>query len=63
MPRFGGNSRYLLRYLRASLDAPDATPTAVADCLTQPTAMVIDKKTGKLYVTELTGRIVAIPLQ
>jgi len=38
-------------------------PTRVADCLTQPTAMVGDKKTSKLYLTELTGRVVAIPLQ
>jgi hypothetical protein len=35
-------------------------PTRVADCLTQPTAMVGDKKTSKLYLTELTGRVVAM---
>jgi hypothetical protein len=31
-------------------------------CLTQPTSMTLDEKTGTLYVTELGGRILAIPI-
>jgi hypothetical protein len=31
-------------------------------CLTQPTSMTLDEKTGTLYVTELNGRLVAIPI-
>jgi hypothetical protein len=44
-------------------DAPDSTPTVLADCLDRPTSMVLDERTGTLYVAELlTGRIVALPL-
>jgi hypothetical protein len=44
--------------------SPDATPSLVADCLTAPpTAMVLDRKAGALYVTDLGGRVVSIPLQ
>jgi hypothetical protein len=44
-------------------DSPDAVPTLIADCLERPTSMVLDEKTGTLYVAELlTGRIVAFQL-
>lgn len=33
-------------------------PTVVADCLTRPTSMTFDEKSGTLYVTELGGRVV-----
>jgi len=41
-------------------DNPGDPPTTIASCLTRPTAMVLDKKSGLLYVTELQGRIVSI---
>ncbi|MEO7273292.1 MAG: ScyD/ScyE family protein [Vicinamibacterales bacterium] len=34
--------------------------TQVIGCLTAPTAMALDPRTGAMYVTDLTGRIVAI---
>jgi hypothetical protein len=46
-------------------------PTTVASCLTRPTSMVLDEKTGTLYITELgpgpppipgAGRVVSVPL-
>jgi hypothetical protein len=43
--------------------SPAASPTVLADCLDRPTSMVLDEKTGTLYVAELlTGRIVALRL-
>jgi hypothetical protein len=42
-------------------DNPAGPPTVIADCLTAPTSMTLDKKTGTLYVSEDGGRIVAIP--
>ena len=45
------------------VDTPGQTPQVVADCLNFPTSMVLDEKSGTLYVTELVpGRIVAIPV-
>jgi len=44
-------------------DTPAGPPTVIANCLSRPTAMTLDEKSGTLYVTELiTGRIVAIPI-
>ena len=43
-------------------ETPGDSPTVVADCLTRPTSMTLDEKTGTLYVTELGGRIVTIAL-
>jgi hypothetical protein len=56
-PFFGGPGE-VLRFAQ-----PDATPAVVADCLTAPTAMVVDRKAGALYVTDLTGGVVSMPLQ
>jgi hypothetical protein len=39
---------------------PAGPPTVIADCLTQPTSMTLDRRAGKLYVTEYDGRVVAI---
>ena len=36
------------------------TPTLVADCMTRPTSMAFDEKTGRLYVTEVGGRVLAV---
>ena len=41
---------------------PGDPPTIVANCLTRPTSMALDERTGILYVTELAGRLVAIPV-
>ena len=40
-----------------------ATPFALADCLTTPTSMVLDRKSERLVITELTtGRLVTLDL-
>lgn len=61
---FFGSPGSLLRF-----ETPDGAPTVVAGgtvdstfCLTRPTSMTLDEKTGTLYVTEYGGRIVAIPI-
>ena len=41
-------------------DTPNAAPTTLASCLTTPSSMTLDEESGTLYVTELTGRVVAI---
>ena len=42
-------------------DTPASAPTLVADCFARPTAMLLDKKSATLYVTELlTGRLLSI---
>lgn len=44
-------------------ESPTSAPSLLANCLTRPTSMVLDDKTGTLYVAEyLTGRIVAMQL-
>lgn len=42
-------------------DNPSRSPVSLANCLTLPTSMTLDRKNGTLYVSELGGRIVAIP--
>jgi hypothetical protein len=54
-PFFGGPG-LVLRF-----NTPAGPPTVVANCLTSPTSMTLNKKTGTLYVSELGGRLVAIP--
>ena len=44
-------------------DNPSSPPTVIANCLTAPTSMTLNKKTDTLYVSEDAGRIVAIPFQ
>jgi hypothetical protein len=41
-------------------DTPAGPPTVVTNCLTRPTSMALDEKTGLLYVTEFGGRIVEV---
>ena len=49
-------------------DTPSSPPTVVANCLTRPTSMTLDRKTRKLYITELgpppagPGRLVSVPI-
>ena len=61
---FFGSAGSLLRF-----ETPGSVPTVIAGgpatapfCLTRPTSMALDEKTGTLYVTELGGRILAIPV-
>ena len=54
---FFGGPGLLLRF-----QTPGVSPSALADCLTRPTSMALDEKTNTLYVTELAGRVVAIPV-
>ena len=55
LPPFSGQG-LVLRF-----ETPTGSPTVVANCLTRPTTMTLDRKNGTLYVSELGGRIVAIP--
>ena len=41
---------------------PAGPPTLIANCPTLPTSMTLDGKTNALYVSELAGRIVTIPV-
>ncbi len=38
---------------------PTSAPVVIADCLTKPTSMTLDPKTGTLYITQLIGNIVS----
>ena len=42
-------------------ETPTDAPTLVAGCLTRPTSMALDERAGILFVTEVEGRLVAIP--
>ncbi len=42
-------------------DDPAGMPTKVADCLSRPTSMTLDSRSGQLYVTEEAGKLVSIP--
>jgi hypothetical protein len=42
-------------------DNPAGPPTVIADCLTVPSSMTLDKKTGTLYVTQVDGSLISIP--
>jgi hypothetical protein len=52
---FFGSPGQVLRF-----ETPGDAPALVANCLTRPSSMVLDEKTGTLYVTEVGGRILAI---
>ena len=57
LPPFANPGR-LLRF-----EEPGTAPTVIAEgpnCLVRPTSMTLDKKTGTLYVTEYSGRVVSI---
>jgi hypothetical protein len=41
-------------------EGPTSPPITVANCLSRPTSMVLNPKSGTLYVAEYSGRIVAI---
>jgi hypothetical protein len=46
--------------LLLEFDSATSSPRQLADCLVAPTSMTLDSKTEKLYVTALTGQIIAI---
>lgn len=52
---FFGSPGVVLRF-----ETPSDAPSLVASCLTRPSSMTLDDKTGTLYVTEFGGRLVAI---
>lgn len=52
---FFGSPGLLLHF-----ETPAGPPTTVSNCLTRPTSMVVDEKTGLTYVTEVAGRIIEI---
>ena len=54
---FFGSPGLLLRFA-----SPAGPPTIIANCLTRPTAMTLDDKTGTVYVTDFAGNILAIPV-
>jgi hypothetical protein len=54
---FFGSPGLLLRF-----PSPAGPPTVIANCLTRPTAMTLDEKTSTLYVTDLGGHVLAVPL-
>ena len=72
--RVGGDTDYLVLQhastgfffgspgLLLGFETPGGPPAILADCLTRPTSMAFDEKSGVLYVTEFAGRLVAIPV-
>ncbi len=67
----GATSYLVLKYASAGpffqgpglvlrFDEPASPPTVIANCLVHPTSMTLNERTGKLYVTEEAGRVVAI---
>ncbi|HZA38774.1 MAG TPA: hypothetical protein VE486_06500, partial [Candidatus Baltobacteraceae bacterium] len=55
LPPFTGPG-LLLRF-----ETPDGQPTILADCLTRPTSMTLDRRRSTLYISEFGGRVVTIP--
>jgi hypothetical protein len=41
-------------------ESPTDPPALVADCFVRPTSMTLDKKSGKMYVSEHAGRVVVL---
>jgi hypothetical protein len=54
-PFFGGPGLVL------HFNTPAGPPTVVTNCLTRPTSMTLDRKSGTLYVSEYGGRVVSMP--
>ena len=40
--------------------SPNSPGALVANCLSAPTSMALDEKTGTLYVTELGGKLIPV---
>jgi hypothetical protein len=41
---------------------PSSAPVVIATCLTKPTSMTLDAKTGTLYITQVIGNILSVPV-
>ena len=54
---FFGGPGTLLKF-----SAPSGPPVLLADCLTAPSAMALDTRAGRLFVSDLTGRVVSLLL-
>jgi hypothetical protein len=54
---FFGSPGLLLRFA-----TPAGPPTVIANCLARPTAMTLDAKTSTVYVTDLGGHVLSVPL-
>ena len=54
--------RLLARGQVLLFESSDSTAAVLANCLTRPSAMVFDDKTGVLYVAEIGGRVVALTI-
>ena len=52
---FFGSPGQVLRF-----GSPSGAPEVVTSCLRRPISMALDEKRGRLYVTEYSGRVVAI---
>jgi sugar lactone lactonase YvrE len=44
------------------VESQGSTAAVLANCLTRPSSMVFDGKTGTLYVAEVGGRVVALTI-
>jgi hypothetical protein len=55
-PFFGGPGLVL------HFESQGSAPSIVANCLTRPSSMVLDERTGLLYVAEIGGRVVALDI-
>ncbi|MBA3960330.1 MAG: hypothetical protein H0X40_00305 [Chthoniobacterales bacterium] len=44
-------------------DDPAGAPVVLADCLSLPSSMTLNRRTSALYVTEVDGSLVAIPVR
>jgi hypothetical protein len=43
-------------------ETPVGSSVIIADCLTRPTSMALNRRTGNVYITELGGNVVSIPV-
>jgi hypothetical protein len=41
---------------------PSSAPVVIANCLTKPTSMTLSAKTGTLYITQVIGNILSVPV-
>ncbi len=41
---------------------PSGAPSVIANCLTKPTSMTLNARTGTLYITQVIGNILSVPV-
>lgn len=56
-PFFAGNGDFLL------FEDPAGPPVVLADCLTLPSSMTLNRNTGTVYVTEVDGSLLTVPFR